>query len=230
MLECARRVGLGWDFDELATQYYTSSFQPGSALALEQRLSRNRRLPGLLSQLRQCLSTWGTSQRRGYEDESIKTAEQICVRELGEFFANTQRHRDKVGEGGSEGVEQREGDGGSDTLMFEDHVSFASKKKSVFSKSLLYYLTYPSQSSIKGGKLGGCTTAAEESILPSELTVVASPVAKSLGPPDRIGVQRPTHTTERADKRRLYVHGITLRGRTGHISEEQRLISVSEAI
>lgn len=85
VLRCAQRVGLQ-GFDTLASQYYARNFNPGSALALEQRLSRNRRLPGLLAELRKESTTWSAWQRRGYEDEILKAAEEICASECREFW------------------------------------------------------------------------------------------------------------------------------------------------
>ncbi|KAI0406435.1 RadR putative transcriptional regulator [Xylaria palmicola] len=84
VLGCAQRVGFDC-FDGMATQYYTTNFSPASALALEQRLSRSRRLPGLLAELRKSSSAWSAWQRRGYEDETLKAAEKICAVEYGEF-------------------------------------------------------------------------------------------------------------------------------------------------
>ncbi|SPQ24143.1 572f3c0a-a4b0-4d84-b773-914d2d4e6420 [Thermothielavioides terrestris] len=110
VLACARRVGFDWDFDALATQYYAHDFEPGSALALEQRLSRKRRLPTLLAQLRQCSPTWSPGQRRGYQDETLRAAEEICARECIEF------HKKKT----AEKLEGKDGDDDG-AAMLEDH-------------------------------------------------------------------------------------------------------------
>jgi hypothetical protein len=83
-LRCAQSVGFD-SFDAMALQYYTQNFDPASPLALEQRLSRNRRLPELLSELRKQSTTWGVWQYRGYQDEILKTAEQIFTSECNEF-------------------------------------------------------------------------------------------------------------------------------------------------
>lgn len=84
-LSCAQSVGFD-SFDAMAIQYYTQNFNPASPLALEQRLSRNRRLPELLSELRKQSATWGAWQCRGYQDEILKTAEQIFARECNQFW------------------------------------------------------------------------------------------------------------------------------------------------
>ncbi|KAI0422644.1 hypothetical protein F5X98DRAFT_324843 [Xylaria grammica] len=84
VLSCAQRVGFD-SFDTMALHYYTRNFHPASALALEQRLSRNRRLPELLAELRKQSVTWSTWQRRGYQDEMLKAAEEICTVEYNEF-------------------------------------------------------------------------------------------------------------------------------------------------
>lgn len=84
VLSCAQRVGFD-SFDSMALHYYTRNFNPTSALALEQRLSRNRRLPELLAELRRQSMAWNTWQRRGYEHETLKAAEEICTMEFNEF-------------------------------------------------------------------------------------------------------------------------------------------------
>lgn len=84
VLSCAQRVGFD-SFDTMALHYYTRNFNPTSTLALEQRLSRNRRLPELLAELRKQSMTWNTWQRRGYENETLKAAEEICAMEYGGF-------------------------------------------------------------------------------------------------------------------------------------------------
>ncbi|KAI1424963.1 hypothetical protein F5Y12DRAFT_750054 [Xylaria sp. FL1777] len=84
VLGCAQRAGFD-SFDTMALYYYTRNFHPTSALALEQRLSRNRRLPELLAELRKQSATWSALQRRGYQDETLKAAEEICTMEYSEF-------------------------------------------------------------------------------------------------------------------------------------------------
>lgn len=83
VLACARRVGFE-GFDAMALQYYARNFDPASALAPEQRLSRNRRLPGLLAELRTQSASWSAWQSRNYQDEILKAAEEICAVECRE--------------------------------------------------------------------------------------------------------------------------------------------------
>ena len=80
LLACTRRVGYD-SFDTLVSQYYSKSFDHASALALDQRLSRNRRLPAILAELRDRSETWTPWERRGYQDEILKSAEKICISE-----------------------------------------------------------------------------------------------------------------------------------------------------
>ena len=69
----------------MALDYYTRDFHPASALALEQRQSRNRHLPELLGEIRKQSTTWSALQRRGYQDATMKAAEDICAAEFNEF-------------------------------------------------------------------------------------------------------------------------------------------------
>ncbi|KAH6844761.1 hypothetical protein B0I37DRAFT_406399 [Chaetomium sp. MPI-CAGE-AT-0009] len=97
-LSCAQRVGFD-SFDAMATQYYARNFDAVSGLALEQRLSLNRRLPELLGELRRCSATWNSWQRRGYQAEILKAAEEICAAECRELRQRT------GGGGGGDGEE-----------------------------------------------------------------------------------------------------------------------------
>ncbi|KAI1195544.1 hypothetical protein F5X97DRAFT_307955 [Nemania serpens] len=101
ILSCAQRVGFD-SFDTMATRYYARNFDPSSTLALEQRRSRNRRLPDLLAELRKCSIHWSTWQRRGYQDETLKAAEEICAIEYNEY-----RKRQETGVGGAD-VDEKE--------------------------------------------------------------------------------------------------------------------------
>ncbi|KAI1739160.1 hypothetical protein F4680DRAFT_423019 [Xylaria scruposa] len=84
VLNCAQRVGFD-SFDTMALHYYTRNFNPTSTIALQQHLSRNQRLPELLSELRKQSTNWSEWQRRGYQGEALKAAEEICAMEYGEF-------------------------------------------------------------------------------------------------------------------------------------------------
>ncbi|KAK8137606.1 basic-leucine zipper transcription factor [Apiospora sp. TS-2023a] len=118
VLRCARRSGFA-SFDALALQYYARDFAPASDLALEQRLSRRRQLPGLLAELRaragtkSSSSSWSDWQRRGYQEEMLRAAEEICAGECLEL-------RQRLGMGcsnNSNGVEESEEDGLSEVLQ-----------------------------------------------------------------------------------------------------------------
>ncbi|KAG2419402.1 hypothetical protein HFD88_004198 [Aspergillus terreus] len=80
VLECARRVGFA-GLDDLALQYYTRNFDGHSSLALEQRMSRQRSLPTMVAELRRSCEGWSAWQSRGYLDEVLKSAEEICAAE-----------------------------------------------------------------------------------------------------------------------------------------------------
>ncbi|KAI4210940.1 MAG: hypothetical protein LQ351_006259 [Letrouitia transgressa] len=84
LMACARRVGFD-GFDDLASRYYAMNFDHASVLALDQRMSRHRGLPMLLTELRQRSTQWMPWERRGYEDEILKSAEQLCASECEEF-------------------------------------------------------------------------------------------------------------------------------------------------
>lgn len=86
VLDCARQVGFD-TFDSMAAQYYATNFEPSSSLAMDQRVSRNRHLPALLADLRQNSADWSTWERRGYQDETLKAAEEICAAECRDFRA-----------------------------------------------------------------------------------------------------------------------------------------------
>ncbi|KAI9788274.1 MAG: hypothetical protein M1816_007040 [Peltula sp. TS41687] len=84
VLECAQRVGFN-SFDASASQYYTVNFSDTSTLFHEQRLSRSRRLPEILAELRRTSETWTPWERRGHQEEILKTAEQIFAAECSKF-------------------------------------------------------------------------------------------------------------------------------------------------
>ncbi|KAK3685291.1 hypothetical protein B0T22DRAFT_465282 [Podospora appendiculata] len=72
----------GFDnFDELATAYYSETFPESSPLAIEQHLSRNRRLPKLFASVFAASQAWTAWERRGFLEEILKTAETMLVAE-----------------------------------------------------------------------------------------------------------------------------------------------------
>ncbi|KAL4815492.1 hypothetical protein BDW67DRAFT_185767 [Aspergillus spinulosporus] len=84
VLDWAQRVGFE-GLDDLALQYYTHNFDARSSLALEQRMSRHRSLPTMVAELRRSCDGWSTWQSRGYLDEILKSAEEICAAECAEL-------------------------------------------------------------------------------------------------------------------------------------------------
>ncbi|KAI6784864.1 uncharacterized protein J7T54_007958 [Emericellopsis cladophorae] len=70
------------NFDAMVTAYYTQSFSPTSALADEQRLSRNRRLPQVISDVHAAASgSWSEWERKGFQDAILRTAEGMLTSE-----------------------------------------------------------------------------------------------------------------------------------------------------
>jgi hypothetical protein len=84
VISCAKQVGFD-SLDSLVSAYYTRPFAEVSSLSGEQRISRHRRLPQVLAQLRQQITTWTQWERTGFEDEILRTAEDICAAECGRF-------------------------------------------------------------------------------------------------------------------------------------------------
>jgi hypothetical protein len=82
LLDCARRAGFE-GLDDLALQYYTRNFDAKSSLALE--MSRHRYLPTMVAELRRSCGGWSAWQSRGYLDEILKSAEEICAAECAEL-------------------------------------------------------------------------------------------------------------------------------------------------
>lgn len=84
VFKCARKAGFD-SFDSMVCQYYTSTFDKSSDLSIEQRESRNHRLPALLANLREHSTTWSTSEHDGYHDEILRSAEKLYLRERRSF-------------------------------------------------------------------------------------------------------------------------------------------------
>ncbi|POR34499.1 Uncharacterized protein TPAR_05301 [Tolypocladium paradoxum] len=68
-------------FDDLVTAYYSDTFCETSPLANEQHLSRNRRLPKVISDVFQATDNWTHWERRGFQEEILKTAESMLISE-----------------------------------------------------------------------------------------------------------------------------------------------------
>ncbi|KAL7934555.1 hypothetical protein V8C35DRAFT_31366 [Trichoderma chlorosporum] len=72
----------GFDsFDALVSAYYCDTFGESSPLANEQRLSRNRRLPKVIDDVFRATKGWSTWERRGFQEEILKTAESMLISE-----------------------------------------------------------------------------------------------------------------------------------------------------
>ncbi|KAK3403411.1 hypothetical protein B0T20DRAFT_26059 [Sordaria brevicollis] len=72
----------GFDsFDSLATLYYNAKFGDSSSLAVEQRLSRNRRLPKLFADVFSAAQDWGPWEQRPLFDEVLRMSESMLIGE-----------------------------------------------------------------------------------------------------------------------------------------------------
>lgn len=72
----------GFDsFDSLATLYYKAKFGDSSSLAVEQRLSRNRRLPKLFADVFSAAQEWGAREQRPLFDEILRMSEGMLISE-----------------------------------------------------------------------------------------------------------------------------------------------------
>ena len=80
VLDCARTSGFK-NFDSLVTAYYNSSFDNASSLAHEQRLSRNRGLPRVISDVFQAADNWSDWERRGFYEEILRMTESMLTSE-----------------------------------------------------------------------------------------------------------------------------------------------------
>jgi hypothetical protein len=79
----------GFDsFDDLVSAYYSGSFTDPSPMANEQRLSRNRRLPNVIANISKAANDWTAWERRGYQDEILKTSEAVVLSEAMEGHTN----------------------------------------------------------------------------------------------------------------------------------------------
>jgi hypothetical protein len=75
---------LGFEhFDWVAVSYYIHKFDKSSFIANEQRMSRTRRLPAVLSQLFSATTSWSEWERRGIDEEIIKITESLLLSETG---------------------------------------------------------------------------------------------------------------------------------------------------
>ncbi|GAM86521.1 hypothetical protein ANO11243_045350 [Dothideomycetidae sp. 11243] len=90
----AQDVGF-YDFDDAVASYYVAELDEMSPMSLQQRHSRNRRLPSVLAALQQNVDTWTAWEKRGYLDEVMISAEGILESEL-RTFVGSRLFRDLV--------------------------------------------------------------------------------------------------------------------------------------
>jgi hypothetical protein len=69
------------NIDELVRTYYGQQFGDASFLCNEQRLSRNRRLPGVIASVFCATTKWSTWERRGFHEEILKATETMLISE-----------------------------------------------------------------------------------------------------------------------------------------------------
>ncbi|GAM86519.1 hypothetical protein ANO11243_045330 [Dothideomycetidae sp. 11243] len=98
----ARAMGFA-NFDDAIIAFYSHTFRESSPLFNDQRLSRNRRLPRVLAALRDAAQDWSEWERRGFQEEIIRAAEENLVKEFHAFrsgatFADCMTVFDRAGE------------------------------------------------------------------------------------------------------------------------------------
>ncbi|KEZ40158.1 hypothetical protein SAPIO_CDS9207 [Scedosporium apiospermum] len=88
VLESIHRSGFDGP-ESVISDYYTSDFRLFPRLASSQHLSRNRKLPGILSDLRTSAPSWTEWEAQGYKGEIIRSAESILAAERKKLVAST---------------------------------------------------------------------------------------------------------------------------------------------
>ncbi|EOA83083.1 uncharacterized protein SETTUDRAFT_33412 [Exserohilum turcica Et28A] len=81
LIHCARRAGFQ-DLDSAVTTFYTAKFDEDSECSIAQYISRKRCLPTLLEELRSKSDSWKTREVQPYQDEVLKSAESLLLREM----------------------------------------------------------------------------------------------------------------------------------------------------
>lgn len=74
------------NFDDAVASYYAAQINTATPLAIEQRYSRNGRLPSILAAVYRNSQGWSEWERRAYNDEVMVSAERILERELQAFI------------------------------------------------------------------------------------------------------------------------------------------------
>ncbi|KAG9669704.1 cystathionine beta-synthase, partial [Aureobasidium melanogenum] len=69
VLSCVEQVSFD-SLESFITTFYAYDFEDASSLAFEQRMSRNRRLPLVMAELRKLSASWTRWESSGYENES----------------------------------------------------------------------------------------------------------------------------------------------------------------
>lgn len=69
------------NMDDMIISYYTTTFDDDSNIFYEQRMSRKRGLPTMLSRIRSSTAGWHEYEREAYESEILKNAESLLVGE-----------------------------------------------------------------------------------------------------------------------------------------------------
>ncbi|RYP08966.1 hypothetical protein DL764_001577 [Monosporascus ibericus] len=78
--------------DDMVLSYYTAAFDEDSDIFHEQRMSRKRGLPVMLSRLRSSTAAWREYEREAYQAEVLKSAESLLVGECRRLFASPAFH------------------------------------------------------------------------------------------------------------------------------------------
>ncbi|RYP75283.1 hypothetical protein DL771_002503 [Monosporascus sp. 5C6A] len=90
-----RTVGFK-NIDELVCTYYGQQFQEASFLYNEQRLSRNRRLPGVVASVFCAATKWSAWESRGFHEEILKATEAMLISESEEAWSELQAEAARV--------------------------------------------------------------------------------------------------------------------------------------
>ncbi|PHH66867.1 hypothetical protein CDD81_5219 [Ophiocordyceps australis] len=85
IVEAIHKAGFE-NIDDMLLSYYTAGFDEDSEMFHEQRMSRRRGLPALLSKLRDTSTSWQQHERDGYQTEILTSAEDLLVSECRHLF------------------------------------------------------------------------------------------------------------------------------------------------
>ncbi|RGP69665.1 basic-leucine zipper bzip transcription factor [Fusarium sporotrichioides] len=78
IVDAATKVGYD-NFDTLAKDYYIHTFEASSSIARKQRMSRNRRLPTVISEIFSATNDWCEWARRGFYEEIVRMTESLMI-------------------------------------------------------------------------------------------------------------------------------------------------------